>query len=114
MLERFYAICNCCACCCGAMKAHRNNTPMLASSGYVAQVDHDQCVGCGDCNSFCQFRALSIHAGVNQVDLEKCMGCGICISKCPEHAISLQRDESKGIPLEIHALMKQAAQEKLS
>jgi hypothetical protein len=39
MLGRFYAICNCCSCCCGAMKAHRNGTPMIASSGYVAQVD---------------------------------------------------------------------------
>jgi len=37
MLGRFYAICNCCACCCGAMHAHRNGTPMLAASGYVSQ-----------------------------------------------------------------------------
>jgi hypothetical protein len=38
MLNRFYAICNCCSCCCGAMEAQRNGTPMIASSGYVAQV----------------------------------------------------------------------------
>ncbi|MBN1657525.1 MAG: 4Fe-4S ferredoxin, partial [Anaerolineae bacterium] len=43
MLNRFYAICNCCACCCGAMEAHQHGTPMLASSGYVAQVDSDLC-----------------------------------------------------------------------
>ena len=49
MLGRFYAICNCCSCCCGAMKAHRNGTPMLASSGYVAQVDAELCAGCGTC-----------------------------------------------------------------
>ena len=36
MLGRFYAICNCCKCCCGAMQAHLNGVPMLASSGYVA------------------------------------------------------------------------------
>jgi hypothetical protein len=41
MLGRFYAICNCCACCCGAMHAHRHGTPMLASSGYVARLDTD-------------------------------------------------------------------------
>jgi hypothetical protein len=29
MLERFYAICNCCDCCCGAMQAHRHGVPML-------------------------------------------------------------------------------------
>ena len=26
MLDRFYAICNCCECCCGAMQAQRNGT----------------------------------------------------------------------------------------
>jgi len=30
MLGRFYAICNCCSCCCGAMEAQRNGTPMIA------------------------------------------------------------------------------------
>jgi hypothetical protein len=35
MLDRFYAICNCCDCCCGAMQAQRSGTPMLASSKAV-------------------------------------------------------------------------------
>ncbi len=43
MLNRFYAICNCCSCCCGAMNAWNNGTPMLASSGYVAVVDEELC-----------------------------------------------------------------------
>jgi hypothetical protein len=34
MLGRFYAICNCCPCCCGAIQSHRNGIPMLAPSGY--------------------------------------------------------------------------------
>ena len=53
MLERFYAICNCCQCCCGAMKAHQNGTPMLASSGYVAHVETGLCIGCGDFGFCC-------------------------------------------------------------
>ena len=51
MLGRFYAICNCCACCCGAISAHRHGTPMLISSGYVASVDESACVACGTCAS---------------------------------------------------------------
>ena len=35
MLGRFYAICNCCSCCCGAMQYHHQGIPMLASSGFV-------------------------------------------------------------------------------
>ena len=104
MLERFYAICNCCACCCGAMQAQRNGIPMLASSGYVSQVDELLCIACGDCNEYCQFEALSVGEYVNVVDENKCMGCGVCISKCNQGALSLRRDPKKGEPLEILAL----------
>lgn len=108
MFERFYAICNCCACCCGAMQAHRSGTPMLASSGYVSQVDEDFCVGCGDCIPYCQFQALELVDGYNHVIYEKCMGCGVCTSKCTQQALSLVRDESKGVPLEICSTMQEA------
>lgn len=108
MLERFYAICNCCDCCCGAMQAHRSGTPMLASSGYISQVDDDLCIGCGDCVPFCQFHALEVIDGGNQVIYEKCMGCGICTSKCPQEALSLVRDDAKGVPLEICSVMEEA------
>ena len=106
MLGRFYAICNCCSCCCGAMQAHRNGTPMLASSGYISQVDADICSGCGTCVEFCQFSAISVKASVEDgskavVDTEACMGCGVCVSKCQRGAISLARDPHKGMPLEI-------------
>lgn len=107
MLERFYAICNCCDCCCGVMQAHRSGTPMLASSGYVSQVDEDLCIGCSACTDFCQFHALEVVDGVNHVILEKCMGCGICISKCDQEVLSLVLDPGKGIPLEVCSLMKE-------
>ena len=108
MFDRFYAICNCCSCCCGAIQAHRSGTPMLASSGYVSQVDEDLCIGCGDCMSYCQFQALEVVEGVNHVLYEKCMGCGICVSKCEQQALSLVLDVAKGSPLEICSVMKEA------
>jgi ferredoxin len=106
MLGRFFGICNCCSCCCAAMRSHRNGTPMLASSGYLAQVDEDECTACGTCERYCQFSALGLDNGSNLVDPQLCMGCGVCVSKCPQGALSLQRDPSKGLPLEIHALME--------
>ena len=107
MLDRFYAICNCCDCCCGAMQAHRSGTPMLASSGYISRVDEDLCMGCGDCVPYCQFHALQIVDGHNHVSYEKCMGCGVCIGKCEHDALSLVRDSARGIPLEICSAMKE-------
>ena len=109
MLGRFYAICNCCECCCGAMNAHRNGTPMLASSGYICEVDDDLCIGCGTCEDICQFRAITIPDGITRIDYEGCMGCGVCVEHCTQEALALVRDENKGIPLEVNKLMEQAA-----
>jgi Pyruvate/2-oxoacid:ferredoxin oxidoreductase delta subunit len=106
MLDRFYAICNCCSCCCGAINAHRNGTPMLAASGYVAETDHELCIGCGRCTEFCQFDAIEMQEGQASVIFEKCMGCGICTSKCEQEAIRLRLEPVKGEPLDICALQE--------
>jgi ferredoxin len=114
MLGRFYAICNCCACCCGAMQAQRNGVPMLASSGYVAQVDSDRCAACGECAAHCQFGAIRVNgaaagsAASAHVDRPACMGCGVCVSSCPAGAISLGRDPARPAPLEIEQLLAEA------
>lgn len=47
-LNCFYVICNCCPCCCGELEAMlKYHNPMIASSGYVAQVDSGLCIACG-------------------------------------------------------------------
>jgi len=40
------------------MQAHREGTPMLVSSGYVARVDEGACTGCGLCARVCPFEAV--------------------------------------------------------
>jgi len=108
MMGRFYAICNCCSCCCGAVSAQREGTPMLISSGYVASVDEAMCRGCGVCVAACAFDAPSlVSVGEGQgskyavVDPAVCLGCGVCVTACPAHAMSLRRDVTKPAPLEI-------------
>lgn len=109
MMDRFYAICNCCSCCCGAMQAQRNGAPMLISSGLVAYVDPALCQGCGNCVSYCQFQAITVMDGLAAVDAAACMGCGVCTSKCPQDAIRLVDAPDRGVPLEIEKLMALAA-----
>jgi ferredoxin len=104
MLNRFYAICNCCKCCCGGIEAmNRLGVPMIASSGYVAQVDDPLCNACGTCETACPFGAITVN-GSAQIAWEVCMGCGVCEGQCPNGAIRLARDERKGPPLDVRAL----------
>lgn len=55
------AICNCCGCSCFGL---RNTTfyrnPDFSRSNYVAQVDRDKCVACGECVENCQANALTL------------------------------------------------------
>lgn len=106
MLGRFYAICNCCSCCCGAMQAQKSGTPMLASSGYVAQVQDELCLACKRCERTCPFGAIQVN-GKAVIDTTACMGCGVCLAQCKPGALELVRMESKGDPLEIHKLIEE-------
>jgi ferredoxin len=104
--NRYYAICNCCVCCCLALKAwNYYQVPSLASSGYVASIEGD-CTGCGLCGDRCPFGAIMVDEGLSnaKVNGEKCMGCGVCVDICPAGAISLKRDKAKTAPLDIEKL----------
>lgn len=107
VLQRFYAICNCCSCCCGAMQAHSSGTPMLASSGYTAQINEALCIGCGVCEPYCQFGAIEVKDGISQINLTACMGCGICVSHCDQEAVELVLTPSRGMPLEMDKVLTQ-------
>lgn len=108
-LGRFYAICNCCTCCCiGIQATNKHHIPMAASSGYIAQVDKSLCAGCGVCAEACPFSAIQVEESA-QVTWEKCLGCGICIRQCPEKALSLQRDINKGEPMDVQSLARHQA-----
>lgn len=103
--ERFFAICNCCSCCCGAIQANRNGIPMLASSGYVCEINEYECEGCGVCTDICLFEAVRLLDGKAKIDTRACMGCGLCVRSCPGKAMSLRRDNTRSEPLEIDRLL---------
>ncbi len=108
MFGRFYAICNCCSCCCAAMDSFRRGSGMLASSGYIARVDPDECIACGDCSEACPFEAIETDGDSVIVDEAACMGCGVCVSVCQPQALTLALDTTKSPPLEIRELIEQA------
>ncbi len=55
------AICNCCGCSCfGLRNANLYRNPDFSRSNYMAKVDRDKCVACGECVENCQVNALTL------------------------------------------------------
>ncbi len=59
--EHTHAICNCCSCSCYALRnATMFNAPDMVRSNYVAEVDKEKCVACGQCVENCPTNTLKL------------------------------------------------------
>lgn len=64
------AICNCCGCSCfGLRNANLFRNPDFSRSNYVAKVDRDKCVACGECVENCQANALALGENICGTEL---------------------------------------------
>ncbi len=56
-----HAICNCCGCSCYAIRAaSMYHNPDMVRSNYIAKVEKEKCVGCGECVEVCPTNALKL------------------------------------------------------
>lgn len=59
--DKIFAICNCCVCSCYALRTSQLfNTPNLSRSAYIAKVDPEKCVACGQCVEYCPSGAVRL------------------------------------------------------
>ncbi len=59
--DKIFAICNCCRCSCFALRTSQYfNTPNLSNCNYVAKLDKEKCVACGQCVDTCPGDALQL------------------------------------------------------
>jgi NAD-dependent dihydropyrimidine dehydrogenase PreA subunit len=112
-----FAICNCCGCCCGVLRGitQLKNPQAVAKSGFILNLNTEDCIGCGVCVDRCQVKAFEIQDDVAVLDRERCIGCGVCIITCPNDALSLERKGTEEISVpakDFSDLMIKIAQEK--
>lgn len=95
-------ICSCCGCCCGILTNLKEfpKTVDYFSTNFYAQIDADDCVGCGTCIETCQINAIKMKNEISKVNKRKCIGCGNCVSSCPEQAIQLIKKDEVEIPVD--------------
>lgn len=57
----------------------------------AAEVNKDNCVGCGACKEACPAGAINISdEGKAVVDADACVSCGACTGECPAGAIEVK------------------------
>lgn len=89
--QHVYALCSCCECCCHDIEFMKKlgRPDLVAHADYIAVVDTEACVQCGECAQRCVFGALSGEPGAVVFHQDRCYGCGLCVSTCGSDAIRM-------------------------
>jgi len=92
-------ICHCCGCCCNVLLGlSRFGYPnVVVTSNYIARVDADECIQCGDCVENCPVGAISMNGNGETpvVDESLCLGCGVCALDCSSDSLKLYEREKR-------------------
>jgi NAD-dependent dihydropyrimidine dehydrogenase PreA subunit len=92
-VEKANFLCSCCACCCAGLRTltQMNRPDIVASSRFLAEVDHERCNDCGKCARRCPTAALRVFKKQLLFTAHRCIGCGLCVSACKKvEALSLR------------------------
>ncbi len=105
-------ICNCCSCCCVALKgAKRMGVPQAISSSNFIATMNSHCVSCKKCVSVCPVGCFKVD-DMGKVTLEDdlCLGCGVCARVCKLGALEMvQREKRIFTPVNtVHKLVLEA------
>lgn len=93
-------ICNCCACCCVALKGARKMglAQTISSSNFIATLN-DQCVSCKKCLEVCPMGCFSLKSVADKtqvvLDATLCIGCGVCQRVCNLNAVEMLKREKR-------------------
>jgi NAD-dependent dihydropyrimidine dehydrogenase PreA subunit len=71
--------------------------PFHTISNYIAEVNEDDCIGCGTCEEKCPMQTIELEDSKAVINEDNCIGCGVCAHHCPEEAIHLKNTEPRTV-----------------
>jgi len=89
----------------------------ISTSGLIAEVNPEICIGCGKCESVCPYNAIelidatkdfedvSLTAKKSLINSALCKGCGTCAATCPSGAIAVRHYDFNQISAMIESFL---------
>lgn len=79
----------------------------MFTSGIVARINDETCIGCQGCQDVCPYQAIWFDdkAGVCKVNSVLCKGCGACSATCPSGSAQLKGFTSKQLMNQIDEVL---------
>jgi len=94
---------------CAARAAVLLSKDSIVVAPTVSVVDEELCVGCGLCETVCQFNAIEVvdteSGRTARVTAASCKGCGTCGASCPQHAITMRHFTDEQLLAQVEALV---------
>ena len=94
---------------CAARAAVLLSKDAIVVAPTVSVVDEELCVGCGLCETVCQFNAIAVEdtesGRAARVTSASCKGCGTCGASCPQHAITMMHFTNEQLLAQVGALV---------
>ena len=101
--NRIAFMCHCDKCCCNPLLGIRKfgYANAVVTSNFIAEVEDDQCIGCGKCAQACPIEAIDMiplaqpHAKFKkkkeqpEINNHICIGCGVCALQCKTKGVQL-------------------------
>jgi len=93
-------LCHCCGCCCNVLLgiSHHGFPSTVVTSNYLAQVNSDECIECGECVVVCPVDAITMPEDrPPDIAENSCLGCGVCALNCSSESLKLVPRQQKVI-----------------
>ena len=88
-----------------ASKVSEYNYGGIEIEPFIAEIDEEKCIVCGECVERCKFKSMSIQDDEIYIDPMSCTGCGKCLVGCKQFAITVNGNIDEKIKATIDGVL---------